>query len=666
MLLACILSEFPIFEQLIMHAGPCRVDKVFHSYHMDNKAKEAKQQKKDSTKTNPEIEEVSAQLEEQEQDNQHDELHHPENFSGLGKEELLKRMEEATSNPDPDQVKGTIQKLKETFRELVREELENKRRIWEEHKESEDDKFEPSPDFVSDKFEEYVKKYNQKRTELRRTRDVEQRKNLANKMALVDELKALAESSESMNKAFEKLQVLQSRYREIGQVPQGNVEELRKVWQHHLDRFFDVVKISRELRELDFKKNLDLKLELIAKAEALKDEPSVRRALDQLHLIHEQWREIGPAPKEINDKLWDQFKIASDKTHVRKQALLEDNRAKQAENLAAKIALCDKMDADAEKVFDSHKGWQDANTAVEALFVEWRKIGHVPKEDEEKTWKRFKESRQKFFRNRETFYAKQREDFKKNLSDKIALCEKAESLKESTDWKNTAMHFKRLQDDWKKIGPVPRKVSEKTWLRFKAAADSFFEHRNKQFAAADALLKENVVAREALIAEASAANLGEDLPSARTALGELQKRWNEMKPAPRTDFERLENAWKKVQEKLFAQLKEKGGDENTLQRIKYDQLKQTEKGRDQIYRERSNIQEKIKKLQAEITSVENNLGMFSKSKGAQSLVADYQAQVEKFKAEVVKLKAQLKQIPRSEVEAPPEPTFTPNKKKFRR
>jgi len=326
--------------------------------------------------------------------------------------------------------------------------------------------------------------------------------------------------------------------------------------------------------------------------------------------------------------------------------LLEDNKVKQTENLAKKAELSAKMDAEAEKSYDSHKGWQDANNVVENLFAEWRKIGHVPKEDEERTWKHFKEARQKFFRNREGYYAKQREEFRKNLADKIALCEKAESLKDSSDWKGAAQQFKRMQDDWKKIGPVPRKVSEKTWLRFKAAADAFFENRNKQFAAADALLKENVTAREALIAEASAANLGEDLASARAALADLQKRWSEMKPAPRNDHERLEAAWKKAQDELFVQLKEKGGDENTLQKIKYDQLKQTERGRDQIYRERTNIQERIKKLQAEINTIETNLGMFSKSKGAQSLVADYQSQVEKHKAEVEKLKAQLKQIPR--------------------
>ncbi len=614
---------------------------------MDNKVNEQKIESTESFNETVDISAIKNQHEDLEQENEPDALHALEDFSSLSKEELLNRMEEAVSSVDLDQVKSKIQKLKDTFRELVREELEAKRRVWEEHKESDDDKFEPVADFVSDKFEDYLKKYNQKRTELRRSRDADQRKNFANKMALVDELKALAESSESMNKAFEKLQDLQLRYRKIGLVPQGNVEELRKVWQHHLDRFFDVVKISKELRELDFKKNQELKIELIAKAEALTGEPSVRRALDQLNQFQEQWREIGSASKELNDQLFDKFKLAADKTYVRKQAMLADNKLKQVENLASKVALCEKMELSAEQIFDSHKNWQDANNAVEVLFVDWRKIGHVPKEDEEKTWKRFKDARQNFFRNRESYYSKQREDFKENLVAKIALCEKAESLKENVDWKNTAIQFKRMQDDWKKIGPVSRKVSDKIWFRFKAAADAFFDNRNKQFAVADALLKENVIAREALILEASNANLGEDLSSARLALAELQKRWMELKPAPRNDFERLENAWKKVQELLFVQLKDKGGDENTLQRIKYDQLQQSDKGRDQIIRERSAIQERIKKLQAEISSIENNLMMFSKSKGAQSLVAGYQAQVEKNKTEVDKLKLQLKQIPRA-------------------
>ena len=583
---------------------------------------------------------------EHEGDHPHDDLHPVEDFSGLDKAALLAKLEEAAGNSDPDHVRATVQKLKEVFREHVKEELEAKRREWEAHKEGEDDTFEPAPDPLSDKFEEVLKRYNQKRNELRRNRETEQRHNYAKKLALLDELKALAESSESMNKAFEKLQELQARWREIGQVPAANVQELRQNWQHHLDRFFDVVKISRELRELDYKKNHELKSELITKAEALKEEPSVRRALNQLHEIHEQWREIGPASKENNDQLWEKFKAASDKVHERKNVLLEDQKAKQQENLVKKLALCERMDAEAEKTFDSHKGWQQANDAVEAIFAEWRKIGHVPKAEEENTWKRFREARQKFFRNRELFYSKQREEFKKNLDAKIALCEKAEALKENTDWKNTANQFKRLQDEWKKIGPVPRKVSEKTWQRFKAAADAFFDGRNKQFAAADAAYKENSAAREALITEAEAAQLPDDLNAAREMVAAFQKRWSEMPPSARNDRERIDNAWKAAHEKLIGQLKEKGGDENTLLRMRYEQLHQTERGKDQLYRERMNIQDKIKRLQGEINTLETNLGFFGKSKGAQSLVADYQSKVDHAKAEVDKLKAQLKMIPR--------------------
>ncbi|HEU4717230.1 MAG TPA: DUF349 domain-containing protein [Bacteroidia bacterium] len=575
-----------------------------------------------------------------------DELHPEEDFSSYGKNELLQKMEEAAGSPDPEHVKGTVNKLKEVFRELVREEMEAKRRAWETSKEDEHDVFMPAPDAVAEKFEELLKKYNQKRSELRRQKENEQRKNLALKLQLIDDLKELAESSESMHKAFERLQELQEKWRQIGPVPQANVSELRQNYQHHLDRFYDMVKISRELRELDHKKNQELKNELIAKAEALKDEPSVRRALSQLHELHEQWREIGPAPKEVNDSLWDTFKAASDKVHDRKQALLEDNKVKQVENLALKTELCVMMDAEAEKTYDSHKAWQDANEKVEALFAEWRKIGHVPKEDEGKAWKRFREARQKFFRSREMFYAKQRDEFKKNLDAKIALCEKAEALKESKDWKNTALQFRRLQDEWKKIGPVPRKLSDKTWQRFKAAADAFFEGRNKQFAEADAAMKENVTVRETLIAEAAATVLDGDLKVSRDIIASFQKKWGEMPQVPRSETERLGRSWKEAMDKLFVQLKEKGGDENMVQRMRYDQLKQTEKGRDQIYRERMAIQDKIKKLQNEINTLETNLGFFSKSKGGQSLVADYQAKVDSAREEVVRLKAQLKMIPR--------------------
>lgn len=577
---------------------------------------------------------------------QHDELHPVEDFSGLNRDELFAKLNEISTHSDLEPSRGSVQKIKDLFRELTREEHERKRREWEETKEDEHDVFMPATDHLAEKFEDVLRKYNQRRAEQKRLKEIETRRNLQKKIELLDELKALAETSESMNKAFEKLQDLQARWREVGPVPSANAAELRNNWQHHLDRFFDVVKISRELRELDHKKNHDLKEELIQKAEALANEPSVRKSLDQLRVLHEQWKEIGPAGKEANEQLWERFKVASDVVHSRKQALLEDARAKQEENLKTKTELCVKMEAESEKAYKSHRDWQEAGKVVEALFEEWRKIGHVPKEDEDKTWKRFRDGRLKFFRNRESFYGEQREHHKKHVADKMALIEKAEALKESNDWKNTPQKFRQLQEEWKKTGPVPKKQGDKLWERFRGAADAFFENRGKHFAEQDASYKANSEAREALINEVKAVVLPQDLAEARNAITAYQKKWSELPYAARADKERLDKDWKSVQDNLYAQLKERGGDENTMQRMRYDQLKQSDKGREQLQRERMNIQDKIKRLTAEINTLETNLGFFGKSKGAQALVADYQQKVDKARAEVDRLKTQLKQIPR--------------------
>lgn len=615
-------------------------DKVFHSKESMNTNEVQPEQQNNPDEVN---EQTIAVQDEQEQ---HDELQPAEDFTGLTREELFAKLNDYFNQSELDSTRGNVQKVKELFREHTKEELEKKRREWEATKEDEHDVFMPSADKLAEQFEEVLRKYNKRRAEQKHLKEVETRNNLRRKIELLDELKALAESSESMNKAFDKLQDLQARWREIGAVPSANANELRNNWQHHLDRFFDVVKISRELRDLDHKKNHDLKEELIGKAEALANEPSVRKSLDQLRIYHEQWKEIGPAGKEVNDTLWEKFKAASDAVHARKQVLLEDAKVKQVENLQLKSALAEKMEAEAGKEHGSHREWQEAGKVVDGLFEEWKKIGHVPKEDEDKTWKSFRDSRLKFFKSREAFYGSQRETHKKHIDDKLALIAKAEALKDSTDWKNTPQKYRQLQDDWKKTGPVPKKQGDKLWERFRGAADAFFQNKTKHFAEQDASYKANSDAREAFINEQKAVVLPQDLTEARNVINEQQKKWNELPPAARVDKDRLDKEWKSVQDAMMAQMKERGGDENTMKRMKYDQLKSSDKGREQIQRERSNIQDKIKRLTGEINTLETNLGFFGKSKGAQALVAEYQQKVDKARAEIDRLKAELKTIPR--------------------
>lgn len=577
---------------------------------------------------------------------EHDEIGHDEDFSGLSKAELLKRLEEAYASDDPEKVSRTIRRLRDTFREHAKEELEARRRAHEETKEDEEDVFMPAPDPIEERFEELVRKYNLKRVDARRNKEQEQKQNLKVKLQIIEELKSLADTSDSMQKAFEKLQDLQQRWRDTGAVPQGYADEVWKSWQHHRNRFFDVVKISRELRELDLKKNLELKAAVCEKAEALVDEPELPKALEALRKLNEEWREIGPAPKESNDPIWERFKAAADKVHARKAEFLELQKEQLQKNLDAKIKLCDEMDTLAAETHDSHKAWQDANAKVEEIFKQWRGIGFTPREDEGRTWKRFKEARLKFFRNRESYYAKLREGYRHNLQEKVRLCEEAEKMQTSTDWKNTANAYKRLQDEWKKIGPVPRKQSDKIWKRFKAAGDAFFDHRSKHFAEADAQLQNNMQLRETLIGEVNGTQLTEDINASKELLKQFRTRWSEMPQVPRNERDRLEKSWDEAMNKLFGQLTEKTGDAHVVERMKYEQLSQTEKGRDQIHRERMNIHDKIKRLQNEINTLETNLGFFGKSKGAQSLVADYQAKVDTAKAEIERLKARLKQIPR--------------------
>lgn len=580
-------------------------------------------------------------------DDAHDDLHPEEHFSGLGKDELLARMEECFAAADPEQVRHTVRKVKEAYRDISREENEAKKRAWEEQKEDDDDIFMPAADKRDERFEELLRKYNLKRTESRREREKQLKTNLQVKLTIIEELKQLHETSDSMQKAFDKLQDLQARWREAGQVPQGYADDLWKSYHHHIDRFYDVVKISRELRELDMKKNAELKEELIAKAEQLKEVASVRDALHQLRDLHVKWREIGMAMKDANDALWERFRAASDLVHEKRKELEESLKGQREENLKAKIALCEEMEKMAEATYDSHKGWQDGNKAIEEIFGRWRKVGFVPKDDEDKTWKRFKEARNRFFRNREAYYGKQRDVFRDNLAKKIALCEEAEKLSGSTDWKNTAGQYKKLQEKWKNIGPVSRKHSDKIWKRFKAAGDKFFDSRGKHFAEADAALAAHAQQREQFIAGLASVAFTDDMKENKATLARIQNDWNEMGEMPRNERNRIETAFRDAMAKLYEQLKEKaGGDETLLQRLKYEQLSQSEKGRDQLYRERTHIQDRIKKLQSEINTLENNIGFFSKSKGAQSLVGEYQQKIDAAKAEVDKLKAQLKMIPR--------------------
>jgi len=574
-----------------------------------------------------------------------EELPSDEDFHGLSKAELINKLEEALKNEDLISHRNKVENIKEAFRALTKEEIEQKKKEFEETKEEPDEEFEyHNP--LNEKFDELYKEFNSKRNEQKKKREKYLNDNLKQKKEILEALKTLPENTSNISVGFEKLQSLQGLWRSIGPVPAGTADSLWKNYQFYVSKFFEGVKISKELRELDFKKNQELKNELIEKAEKLSQEPSIKRSLEQLPALQEKWREIGPVPKEATDELWNRFKAAADKIYDRKKEYLEQVGEKRRENQVAKMSLSEQLEKIAEVHYPTHKDWQDANDRVNHLMEAWKKIGFTPKEDKETAWSRFKAARQQFYENKEAFYNKNREEQNKNLEEKIKLCEQAEALKDSTDWRNTSNTLKNLQVKWKAIGPVSRKHSDKIWKRFRTACDHFFNAKAQQEAATEQELQKNIDAREQFIKNIESLELSEDPKENVNKLKELQAEWNALGEVPTSRKEQINKAYQKAVEAKMGSIAGKSGDSGHLfSRMKHEQMLQTEEGKRQLISLKSGLRERIKKLQAEVNQLENNIGFFGRSKNAQAMVVDFQQKIDRTKEEIKKLTDQMKAIP---------------------
>lgn len=567
-----------------------------------------------------------------------------ENLEGLNKEELFNKLKDILSKEEASPYRNIVNQIKDQYRTLTKEEIEQKKQAHAESKEGEDDEFEYF-NTLDDQFESLLKDYNQKRVDQKKKKEKVLNENLKQKKEILEALKALPESSSNISLGFEKLQSLQALWRSIGPVPASYNETLWKNYHFYVGKFFEGVKISNELRDLDQKKNLQLKVELCEKAEALASEPSVKKALDQLNVLQEKWREIGQAGKDNNDTIWERFKAAADKVYEKKKEYVEGVKQKQEQNLAAKTALCERLEKAAEETHDNHNAWQNAQKQVDEIWKEWQSIGYTPKEDNNKTWNRFKRARQKFNEAKDNFYKGARDEQNQNLELKKQLCVEAESLQESTDWGGTANKLKELQRKWKEIGAVSRKDSDKIWKRFRKACDAFFENKTKHFAEKDNQLNQNVAAKEAVIEKINNYSPSEDNKQNLEELKKLQEEWTSAGETPFKEKDRLNASYKKALDKAMNSIKEKTGDGNLFNRLKYDQLKQTPQGQEQMKKERFALTDKIKKLQADVNLWENNLGFFARSKNADAMRQEFQAKIDKAKEEIKKLQQQVKQIP---------------------
>lgn len=473
-------------------------------------------------------------------------------------------------------------------------------------------------------FKALYNAYRKEKAEYNRQQEKEREHNLELKEAVIADLKALVEKQEDVNATFPAFREIQNRWRSIGPVPVQSFRNLNDTYQLYVEQFYDMVKINRELRDLDFKKNLEAKEKFCEEAEKLADRENVVDAFKELQKLHEQWKEFGPVAKQYREDIWNRFKAATAVINKKYQAYFEGQKEKYAENLAEKTVLCEKVEAIAEKEIKSSSEWNDCTKEIEDIQKQWKGIGYASKKENQKIYERFRAACDKFFERKREFYAAYKDEMNDNLQKKIALCEAAESLKTSTAWKKTTDQLINLQKQWKEIGAVPRKKSEALWKRFRAACDEFFNERDKQ-AKPENDYYGNLKAKKQLLEEINAYVLSGDEDANADAAQDFADRWQAIGFVPFKEKDKIAAAYKDAMN------------------AKFPDMSRRSRGRAPKSEKERLVQKYLKKEQ-DIVTYENNIGFFAASKNSEPLIRQMQERIDKAKEELKELEMQIRAL----------------------
>ena len=490
-------------------------------------------------------------------------------------------------------------------------------------------------------FKSLYNTYKKERAEYNRQLDAEREDNLVKKQAIIEDLKNLVEEQGDMKDAFPKFREIQNRWRETGPVPQQNFRDVNDTYQLYVEKFYDLVQINRELRDLDFRKNLEAKTDFCEHAEALAGNEDIVGAFKELQKLHEQWKEYGPVAKEFRDSIWERFRAATAVINKKYQAHFEGMKEQHAANLEAKTALCEKVEAIAEQEITSTNQWNALSKEIEGLQAEWRKIGFATRKDNQKVYDRFRAACDKFFSRKREYYNEFKDSMNDNMAKKIALIEQAEALKDSTDWKKTSDALIELQKQWKEIGAVPRKKSEQLWKRFRAACDAFFNERDKQGKPENDFYG-NLKAKRALIEEIEAYVPADAEADAEAARG-FAERWSAIGFVPFKEKEAVGAAYKAAMQAKFPEWGRGGRREGGRGPVR-------EPRSNRPLTEKDKLTLKYNQLQQDIQTYENNIGFFGLSKGAEQLKAQMQQRIDAAKEDLKKLEAEIRELVAKEAE----------------
>lgn len=583
--------------------------------------------KLNETNTPAEVPEVTAEAAAVESDNAE------ENAAGkLTKDEILNRLQTLVDAP-VETVRGEVESLKQAYYKIRRNEVDELKKAFIEQGGDEKDFLAPE-DTKENYLKELLSSYKEKKAAYLAEEEKIKAENYAVKLQLIEQLKMLCESQDDFNKLYNEFKDIQQKWKEIKLVPEEHANELWKEYQTYSEAFYDLIKINNQFRDYDFKKNLELKTALCEAVEKLQDEKDIISAFHQLQKLHQQWREIGPVAKDLREELWSRFKAASTVINKRHQQHFENLKAKEQENLEAKTAICEQIEGIDYAALKTFKDWDEKNNEVLALQQKWRTIGFTPKKHNTKIFERFRAACDVFFTKKTEFYKAIKAEMEKNLEKKRALCEKAEALKDSTDWKGTTEKLIALQKEWKTIGQVTRRHSDSIWKRFITACDYFFDNKNKNVSSQKSEEQANLEAKKALIEKVKTMDESLETEEAISTLKEWIAEWNEIGHVPFKEKDKVYKAFHEAVDAQFDRLKVDQRDRR-MKSYRNNVSEMAGKGKGKLYSERDRLMRTYERMKNDLQTYENNIGFLSiSSKGGSGLVKEMERKIEKLKAEM--------------------------------
>ena len=544
------------------------------------------------------------------------------------KEEVIERLQEISKQEEIAN-KSVLDSIKQTFYRLRNAEIEMARKNFEENGGNPEEFISPK-DELEEQFKDIMSAIKEKRNAIKAEEEQEKQANLEKKLAIIERMKELTESSEEANKSYNEFKKLQTEWNEIKNVPATQINELWKSYQLYAEKFYDLIKLNNEFREYDFKKNQEIKIHLCESAEKLAEEEDVISAFHQLQKLHQEFRETGPVAKEQREEIWARFKAASTIINKHHQQHFENIKEKEQRNLDEKTVICEIVESMEYDKIQTFQEWHDKTEEILALQAKWKTIGFAPQKMNTKIFERFRAACDEFFKRKSEHFKSLKVNMNENLEKKKQMCEKAESLKDSTDWKATAEILTKLQKEWKEIGPIAKKHSETIWKRFVSACDYFYEQKNKAESSNKVVELENLEKKKAILNKLAEYNeMNADSINAET-IKQLTKEWNAIGHVPFKEKDRIYKQYRTLVDSLFNKLNISAS-QKKLKNFKSN----ISNKENNIYREREKLVRAYENMKNEIQTYENNLGFLnSASKKGNSLVQEMNRKVEKLKADL--------------------------------